>query len=60
MNEKNNLKFGIKVDKMFKGSWSFGCCITHDFCGETYLFINFVVWSIAIGLLAELPKGDEA
>lgn len=51
MDEKNNLKFGIEVRKMFKGTWSFGCCISHDFCGETYLFINFAVWSIAIGWL---------
>lgn len=60
MSEKNSFKFGIKVNKMFKGTWSFGCCITHAL-GETYLFINFAVWSIAIGWLiadSENERGD--
>lgn len=50
MNENNNYKFGIKVDRMFDGSWSFGSCISHSF-GQTYLFINFLFWSISIGWL---------
>lgn len=33
-------KFGIKIDKMYKGWWSFGVCVSHADT-ETYLFINF-------------------
>lgn len=50
MNERANYHFGIKVDKQFKGAWSFGSCVSHSF-GETYLFINFAIWSISIGWL---------
>ena len=44
----NSVKFGIKVDKMHDSCWSFGACLSHEF-NETYLFINFFRWSIAIG-----------
>ena len=50
MNERANYHFGIKVDKQFEGAWSFGSCISHSF-GETYLFINFAIWSVSIGWL---------
>lgn len=50
MNENGDYKFGIKVDRMVEGFWSFGSCISHS-CGQTYLFINFAVWSISIGWL---------
>lgn len=56
MNENSNYKFGIKVDRMFEGSWSFGSCISHSF-GQTYLFINFLFWSISIGWL--MKEGAE-
>ena len=55
MNEKLNYGFGVKVNKHFKGAWSFGSCISHSL-GETYLFINFAKWNISIGWLM---KGDE-
>ncbi len=61
MNEKDHLKFGIKVDKMSCGWWSFGVCISHSFFGETYLFINLFKRSIAIGWLikfCEDERGD--
>lgn len=61
MNEHYKHKFGINVNKMFKDTWSFGSGITHDFCGETYLFINFAVWSISIGWMItgnENERGD--
>lgn len=48
MNE-NGTCFGIKLDKMSKGWWSFGVCISHSPLGETYLFINLFKCSIAIG-----------
>lgn len=50
MNERIGYKFGIKINRMFEDFWSFGSCITHSF-GQTYLFINFAVWSISIGWL---------
>lgn len=56
MNDKTDYGFGIKVNLMFEDSWSFGSCISHT-CGETYLFINFAKWSIAIGwLMKEVEK----
>ena len=43
-------KWGIKIDKQFKGRWSFGICLSHDI-EEIYVFINFAKWSISIGKL---------
>ena len=56
MNETSDYKFGIKVNRHFEGAWSFGSCISHSF-GETYLFINFAVWSISIGWLMKESEG---
>ena len=56
MNEKSNYGFGVAVYKNIEGSWSFGSCISHSF-GETYLFINFAIWSISIGWL--MKEGAE-
>lgn len=50
MPEKAKAKFGIKIDKIWQGAWSFGVCLSHGF-GETYLYINLFKWSISIGLL---------
>jgi len=50
MNDNADYGFGIKVNRMFEGAWSFGSCISHSF-GQTYLFINFAKWSISIGWL---------
>ena len=58
MIEKEYYKFGIKVDKQIKGAWSFGICFSHSF-GETYLFINFAKWSIAIGRLLDESEEKE-
>ena len=55
MSSKRNIKFGMKVDRHFgdePGFWSFGVCLSHAF-GETYLFINFAVWSICIGFMEQ-------
>lgn len=57
MNEKTDYRFGIKVSTYIDGGWSFGSCISHSF-GETYLFINFLFWSISIGWL--MKEGDGA
>jgi hypothetical protein len=43
------LKFGISVDKIWKGDWSLGMCLSHSQDGQTYIFINFFKWSISIG-----------
>lgn len=45
-----NVKFSIKTDKQPKGFWSFCIGLTH-MLGETYLYINFFKWSVAIGFL---------
>ena len=50
MNEKTRYGFDIKVVPLLRGTWSFGSSVSHSF-GETYLFINFAKWSIAIGWL---------
>ncbi len=50
MNETSGYKFGVKANRQFEGAWSFGCCLSHAF-GETYLFINFAIWTICIGWL---------
>ena len=50
MNDKPDYHFGISVDRMFEGAWSFGSCISHSF-GQTYLFISFAIWTISIGWL---------
>lgn len=57
MNETSGYKFGIKVNRLFYGAWSFGCCLSHAF-DETYLFINFAVWSISIGWLRKESEGE--
>lgn len=49
MNDKHNVKFGIKVDKFSKGWWSFGSAISHSPLGELYLYINLCKCAITIG-----------
>lgn len=44
----SEIKFGIKMDKMFDNSWSFGVCLSHSY-DETYLFINLFKRVILIG-----------
>lgn len=58
MNETLNYGFGVKVDKHPECVWSFGSCISHSY-GETYLFINFAVWSISIGWLIKESEDEE-
>lgn len=58
MIEKEYYKFGIRVDKQLSHGWSFGICFSHSF-GETYLFINFAKWSIAIGRLLDESEEEE-
>ena len=58
MPEKEYYRFGIKVNKQIKGNWSFGACFSHSF-DETYLFINFAKWSIAIGWLLDESEDSE-
>ena len=50
MGEKQKGKFGVTGYKLFKGQWSLGFAITHDEY-ETYLYINFIKWSVAIGII---------
>lgn len=57
MNERSGYKFGIKANRQFEGAWSFGCCLSHAF-GETYLFINFAIWTISIGWLMKESEAE--
>jgi hypothetical protein len=50
MGEKQKGKFGVTGHKLIKGQWSIGIAITHDE-PETYLYINLLKWSVAIGIL---------
>lgn len=50
MNSRKRTKFGIKIDKMWDGWWSFGMCLSHSL-NETYLFINLIKISVSIGFL---------
>lgn len=43
-------KFRVKVEKMWKGQWSFGACLSHG-DDETYILINLFKWSVSIGKL---------
>ena len=52
MNEKTRRGFGVEVNKLDKGTWSFGGGISH--CAhQTYLYINFIKWNVFIGWLSK-------
>ena len=53
MEERNNIKFGISIDKLSFNRWSFGIGLSHEF-EETYLFVNFFKWSISIGFFHKI------
>lgn len=57
MGEYSEYKFGVRVDKHVSGCWSFGSCFSHAF-GETYLYINFLWWTICIGWLHQESEGE--
>lgn len=57
MGEYSEYKFGVRVDKHVSGCWSFGSCFSHAF-GETYLYINFLWWTICIGWLHQESDGE--
>lgn len=50
MSEKSAVKFRVKVDKMWGRQFSIGIAFSH-WDEETYLYISFIKWTIAIGLL---------
>lgn len=56
MNDKT--MFGITIYKMCEKDWSVGMCFTHSF-KETYLYINLVKVSIAIGVMMGKDKRIE-
>ena len=60
MNDRPDVKFDIRIDDYWNyrptdlpRPWSIGCCISHSYLGETYLFINLFRWSISIGWLCQ-------
>lgn len=46
---EGKLKFGILVEEVWEGYWSFGICLSHSFDGQTYIILNLFKWSISIG-----------
>lgn len=52
MDEYNKTRFRIQIDKRPDDMWSFCIGLSH-FVDETYLYINFFRWSVAIGYLYE-------
>lgn len=50
MSEKECVRFGIKVDRMWERQFSIGLAFSH-WDAETYLYISFIKWTIAIGFL---------
>lgn len=46
--DKDNLGFGIRIDDMFPGAWSFGISLSHSM-DETYVFINLFKKTVVIG-----------
>lgn len=50
MNDNARVKFGISVDRYPRDMWSFGITLSHDY-EETYLWINLIKWTIAIGMM---------
>lgn len=50
MNDFVKVKFGVSVEKMYSGWWSFGVCFSHS-RPETYVYINLFKWTISIGWL---------
>ena len=50
MDEFVKVKFGVRVEKMSSGWWSFGVCFSH-YGPETYMYIKLFRWSISIGRL---------
>lgn len=63
LNDFTRPKFGIKIDKLSKGDWSFGLFFNHrlwehwhnaDMVGvshEVYLYICFFKYNISIGFI---------
>ena len=41
--DKENLGFGIRVDDMFPGAWSFGISLSHSM-DETYVLKDNCCW----------------
>lgn len=50
MSDKGESKFGIAVEKIWEGRWSFGICLSKT-PDEFYLYIMLFKWEIAIGKL---------
>lgn len=57
MNELNETKFQVTVDKKPKGQWSFGAGISH-FHDETYIFLNLLNISVFVGKLYVEVESD--
>lgn len=54
---ESKYKFGIRIDKIDMDMWSVCFGLSHFF-SETYLFINFIKWSISIGWLMQEEKNE--
>lgn len=48
---KSTKKLCIQVERRCDDEWSFGINFNHSPFGETYLYIGFFKWYIAIGYM---------
>lgn len=55
---EGKLKFGIAVDKICDGGWSFGIGLSHD-PKQTYLYINLIKWTLCIGRIMYFLEDDD-
>ncbi len=53
------LVFGVNIDKIPKGMWSFGICLSHSY-EQTYIYINLFKITISVGRLLKPIKQEES
>ena len=47
-----NLRFGIKIDKLWKHQFGIGICLYNwGKCKEKYLYLSLIKWTIKIGFI---------
>ena len=55
---KDPVRFGVKIDRIWEDTWSLGICLTH-WKNETYVYINLIRYSIAIGRMYMQEKENK-
>lgn len=59
MSETSGIMFGFRINKLWGRQFSLGVAINH-WAEETYLFISFIKWTIAIGFLYKYEDCKDA